>query len=1404
MGTPRYMSPEQAACARQPIDHRTDIYSLGATLYELATGKPVFDAQTPQGVLTQILNSEPIAPRHILKQLPRDLETIILKCLAKEPERRYQQAKDLADDLRCFLDGRAVKARRIGLVERSVRWVKKRRASVAVAASAAAVAAGLLVAGYFGWAAYAEAQLGRLTLTTDGPAMVGEVLSGDDDPIVPGFPIPTAKPVALPAGARRLRLSTPGQLSETWDIDLERGQIREIPVKTIDRAYGPTLEIRGPNAPVLVRLNGKAHLLHRAERGWRLVNGATMSPVWKEDLKFQVKHAESPYPDNYTQGASDDLLQVGSWTQHQGTGTSPGVVRTGIDLNGDGKDDLIFASRVSPSLLAVSGGDGKALWWYRAAPDLPLGHDAEKDPLDVKSSRENAGAIRDPIIVKSDGEVFIIAVFVSYQASLRTQSGKLFLPNSNSATYYVDAVNARDGKRVWRRVLESDDNWIATTVRSFPPRPEVVRLGGQLVAVLGASRYVFGFDVKTGQDVWPTIKLRDRLIQPLQIVDAPDGQPYAVAVHGSSPQVTVQAIALPTAQSLWERTYATALNNHYGPEGPDYPLVWLADLDRNGKTQIIVPVGFDATRKTNRVLGIEVLDGKTGAIRWQRTLRRLANPHSSLPAFDAPVRLAVGPDLNGDGSAEVFIVSSGVADFSTPAEANSFLQLDALSGKDGSILWRRQRTFGTAMPSFTIPKPIQWWQPGTDGWPQLIVPVERKAGTQAVTYVFSASTGRLTHVLPEVSDVEVADLNDDGLADLYYLTATKGPRLLTVLKGMPPLNWRGPDTIEPGADFDGDGVPDLIRVRSGDSTIEAISGRDGHSIWRCQSQPPFARTLSVDVNGDGMADLVVLEKAATGKADAPLALAAFSGKDGRLLWRAPIPETETSSSSSSGSPMHSYNYPLLDHVDLDGDGRPEILLATKFAQAGLCLAALSSRDGRLLWKAPMLPCAFTGRSLIDRHLFHDLDGDGVRDVVLWAPDKVDPYGNQTGARLRAFSGRDGKPLWTADLGERYYLYPRVAIADLNGDGKPAVVLTTVANHNQPKNDCALLVLDGKSGKINWRWPGLAKESWDDICPPLLVNRDGNGKRLIALGVWNFAKDNQEYKVHLFDANGNVVPVGVPHLNPVLSPVWAALDLDGAGKETLIYRGRDGVQAFDLREKHVRWTWNSTAPSLTLGGVRHDDAGKPAELALWDLGTVHGIDAQTGAPRWRCDVPAPDPFRNREQVLFTQNAAVLPLVLSGETNHPVWSLQRAMPVDAEGRYLPDESRRFQITQGPFIDYRPLPCGRLRLPWSWTIGLLVVLAYWCARRRWRRALLFSMLAIAMAAALAVPDVAKMILDDEMPLEPDERYSWQGWYGGIWLAAALVVLVIALRTLASWAFRLVRKMLRSRWPRVTGVPE
>jgi WD40 repeat protein len=125
IGTPRYMSPEQAEAARRPVDHRTDLYSLGATLYELLTHRPAFDGKSPQEVVLQILDREPLPPRRLDRSIPRDLETIVLKAMAKRPEDRYATARELADDLRRFLNQEPIRARRIGLAGRFVRWCKR-------------------------------------------------------------------------------------------------------------------------------------------------------------------------------------------------------------------------------------------------------------------------------------------------------------------------------------------------------------------------------------------------------------------------------------------------------------------------------------------------------------------------------------------------------------------------------------------------------------------------------------------------------------------------------------------------------------------------------------------------------------------------------------------------------------------------------------------------------------------------------------------------------------------------------------------------------------------------------------------------------------------------------------------------------------------------------------------------------------------------------------------------------------------------------------------------------------------------------------------------------------------------------------------------------------------------------
>src|SRR5262249_49777237 len=99
-GTPKYMSPEQITAGRTPLDHRTDIYSLGATLYELLSLQPPFQGDRWDQVLAQIIHKEPRPPPKLNKKVPVDLEMICLKAIDKDPDRRYQTAGAMAEDLR--------------------------------------------------------------------------------------------------------------------------------------------------------------------------------------------------------------------------------------------------------------------------------------------------------------------------------------------------------------------------------------------------------------------------------------------------------------------------------------------------------------------------------------------------------------------------------------------------------------------------------------------------------------------------------------------------------------------------------------------------------------------------------------------------------------------------------------------------------------------------------------------------------------------------------------------------------------------------------------------------------------------------------------------------------------------------------------------------------------------------------------------------------------------------------------------------------------------------------------------------------------------------------------------------------------------------------------------------------
>jgi serine/threonine protein kinase/tetratricopeptide (TPR) repeat protein len=164
LGTLRYMSPEQALAKRVIVDERTDIYSLGATLYELLTLEPAFPGTDRQEILRQIAFEEPKPPPRVSKAIPQELETIVLKAMEKSPADRYATAQELADELERFLKDEPIRAKRPTLVRRALKWMRRHKAAVwagVVCLSVTLIALGSAI----GWAVRDRAD--RLQLVKD-------------------------------------------------------------------------------------------------------------------------------------------------------------------------------------------------------------------------------------------------------------------------------------------------------------------------------------------------------------------------------------------------------------------------------------------------------------------------------------------------------------------------------------------------------------------------------------------------------------------------------------------------------------------------------------------------------------------------------------------------------------------------------------------------------------------------------------------------------------------------------------------------------------------------------------------------------------------------------------------------------------------------------------------------------------------------------------------------------------------------------------------------------------------------------------------------------------------------------------------------------------------------------------
>ncbi len=1126
MGTLAYMSPEQAEGKVNEVDAQSDVYQIGATLYELLTGRPPFSAESRGQLHLKVIQEAPEPPREVNPAIDRDAETICLKAMAREKAKRYATAADLAEDCRRYLAGEPILARPAGMGSRVWSWVRRHRIGVAAASllTGAVVTAGTIW--YF--------TPGVLDLVVK-PA-VAVVRIGDRTWTAgKGAPV-----IRLAAGGYAMNIEAPDFTTESREFLLHRGQTRSM---SIDLRHETGL-LEATCLPKGSEIVVDDIAYGSVVRKLPLDTGPHRVRAWAEgrfekERTVAVAHAET--------AQTHFWLEEGLRWQILG---DFGLLHLWPDVDGDGAPDLLRQEMTD--LVIRSSADGRKLWTH-SMPGLPsrgftwfdLGGSMGKvilfgrDPgtgVAVECLRPRASQQVPPVWTWSEparaegGGIGVTPILVADltgdgvgELAVSGRHGNLWVLNGSTGElvkqYSIPALavpgdSDRNQEVGWSPADPRDRNRMVfrrapshSMSGDDPAAPMIVTIGCIRIAD-GVLEWVADFDalgdhididldgdgvleviLRSGSS-WKVLDLRTGVVRwkgSHALPDPAQGQgPICEDLDGDGISEWLQvdshghliALRLTDDEVLWNvpagvrcisRDRAGDSWNTWAVHEPwgDPPAA-----SRRLKSAMRTPAGDLVCVLED---SLAALDPRTGAVRWR------------LAGHFAP--FALNLDWDGDGKEEIL-----AAEMQT-----GLLCIDG----DGRRSWTL-RLGQTMSPEAVLP------DLDGDGLAEICVRTPTLSGiVRCPSVLWSCRADSALLATPVV-----VRLPGDPSPCVVQLGIWPQEQTVACFDGATGgMRWslkaRRPRNRPPAlADWNGDGVDDLVyedlNVGEGGQKLYVTLCKDGTTFVRLpiEGKEFYSTPVIADFNGDGAPDF------ATQVWDPPQ-IQVSDGRTGKTSW-----------AHKTGAA----NMGTMAATDLNGDGRPDVVAPSFDGN----LYALNGPDGKVLWAAP-----FGGGRAAPA--FADLNGDGTPDAAvvagsgtLWIvdgrngavlgnvdgksqawgrPTIVQPAGGGTtvivaaqgGAGVVAYDWTRRKVLWRGPAGEFVGASP--VVADLDGDGRLEVVVGAAKRLDQDKILSSMIVLDMATGERLW---GLeVGEVGDKVieADPVVADLDGDGVQdiLIATG-----------------------------------------------------------------------------------------------------------------------------------------------------------------------------------------------------------------------------------------------------------------------------------------------------------------